>query len=440
MIAGVLWLGHLFGSTPAFKLIPVQFFMVLCSLIPVAVAYRWGERLEGRRGGLIVGGFVASWVDLLLFASHPLSDVIAGDVFMGALYAALPLTTTPGPRRMLVAGALFGLTFVLRMQLGPALLVAAIFACKRDLRSWRALMLGGTAVLLAAACLDWITLGTPLQSIWLNFWLNVVKGVSQDFGIVFPFFFVGLPIAFWGLVSVLIACQLIIGGRRFPALFAVVVTIFVVQSMFLHKEWRFVFPALPPLITLCGIATLQELSDLRRFLGERRSLATPSAAMALGLWSLLSLIVAIGPNYNLQWSLHRELIEAFSLAARQPNLCGLNLVGVGWPATPGSAALPRDIPIYSDTAVGDQRSAASYNVVVSSLLWSLPQPHYRRLTCFSGSWFRNESYLGACVWVRDGGCTPGLAKTPQPNWPRFFLDANRKPRPDRIRMYTHDAG
>src|SRR3954471_24350465 len=92
-IAAVLWLGRLFGSDPAFKLIPVQLFMVLSSLVPVGVAYRWGERLDGLRGGLIVGGFVAVWVDLLYFAPHPLSDVIAGDVLMAGLYAALPLTT-----------------------------------------------------------------------------------------------------------------------------------------------------------------------------------------------------------------------------------------------------------------------------------------------------------------------------------------------------------
>ena len=214
VIAGVLWVGRLFGSDPAFKQIPVQLFMVLCSLIPVTVAYRWGERLDGARGGVIVGGFVALWVDLLYFAAHPLSDVFAADVFMAALYAALPLTTAPGPRRLLIAGLLFGLTFVLRIQLGPALLVAAIFACGRDLRSWRALISGGTVILLAAGLLDWITLGTPFRSIGLNLWLNIAKGVSSDYGTAPAAYFLIAPILFWGIIpAIAVAVQLVIGSN-----------------------------------------------------------------------------------------------------------------------------------------------------------------------------------------------------------------------------------
>jgi hypothetical protein len=299
--------------------------------------------------------------------------------------------------------------------------------------------LGGTAVLLAAACLDWITLGTPLQSIWLNFWLNVVKGVSREFGIVTPFYFVGLPMVSWGLpISILVAAQFVIGGRRFPALLAVVVTIFAVQSLFLHKEWRFVFPALPPLITLCGIAAVQELSDLRRLLGERRSLGLFLTAMVLGVWSLLSLAVAAMPMHQDDFSRRRELLLAFDLAARQPSLCGLNLIGIPWPATPGSAALPGRTPIYLDLSINNPRAAAAYNTVVSNLMVSLPTP-YRRLNCFHGT--RNDSqrlYLSACVWVRDGGCTSGAAKTPRPNWPRYFLNRNGTLRPDRIQMYQRE--
>jgi hypothetical protein len=298
-------------------------------------------------------------------------------------------------------------------------------------------MLGGIGVLLAAACLDWITLGTPLQSIWLNFWLNVVKGVSHEFGVVTPFFFVGLPIMSWGLpVAILVVSQFLIGGRRFPALFAVVVTIFAVQSLFLHKEWRFVFPALLPLITLCGIATVQELSDLRRFLGERQSLKIALAAMALGVWSLLSLDAATGSIHVPEWTRRRELIQAFDLAARQPSLCGLNLIGTPWPATPGSAALPRGTPIYQDLSINNPRAAAAYNIIVSNVLVSLPPPSYRRLNCFRGTRNDNErSHLSACVWVRDGGCTPGAAKTPQPNWPRYFLNSDGTLRRERVQMY-----
>jgi hypothetical protein len=240
----------------------------------------------------------------------------------------------------------------------------------------------------------------------------------------------------WGLpVAILVVSQFLIGGRRFPALFAVVVTIFAVQSLFLHKEWRFVFPALPPLITLCGIATVQELSDIRRFLGERQSLKIALAAMALGVWSLLSLDVAAMPMPQDSLSRKRELILAFDLAKRQRPLCGLNIVAIPWPATPGSAALPDQVPIYNDPSIYDPRTTAAYNVVITNALLVLPNP-YRRLHCYSGSSnYSDRSFLVACVWIRDGSCTPGAAKTPQPNWPRYFLNPDGTLRRERVQMY-----
>jgi len=429
VIACVLWLGHLFGSAPAFKLIPVQLFMVLCSLIPVAVAYRWGERLDGVRGGVIVGGFVAVWVDLLYFASHPLSDVIAADVLMAALYAALPLTTSPGPRRLLIAGVLLGLTFVLRLQLGPALLVAAIFACGRNLRSWGAVVLGGIMVLAAAGLLDWMTLGTPFRSIWLNLWLNIAKGVSSDYGTAPWAYFVIAPILFWGLIpAIAVAVQFAVGSRRFPALFAVVITIFLTQSLIGHKEWRFIFPALQPLITLCGIAVIQEFRDI-----GRKFPPNLAAGMALVAWAGLSLTVAAAPSYQPMWNIRRDLVNAFALAARQPGLCGIGLLDIVWTETPGSAALPLGTPIYVNRAVDLPRYAAGYNVAISKENVTLAG--YRRLGCFRGSANMMGKGESACVWLRDGECSPGVANPAAINWPPFFTDARGRPRQDRIQPY-----
>lgn len=435
-IAAALWLGRLFGSDPIFKLIPVQLFMVLASLMPVGVAYRWGERLDGVRGGLIVGGFVAIWVDFLYFAPHPLSDVIAGDVLMAGLYAALPLTTRPGITRLTVAGILFGLAFVLRVQLGPALLVAAAFACGRSAQAWRALILGGVMVLLASGGLDWLTLGTPFQSIWLNVWLNIVKGVSSDYGTLPAVYFFIAPIFSWGLpLSILIVCQIAIGSRRFPALFAVALTIFLTQSLVPHKEWRFIFPALPPLFTLCGLAVIQEIQDIG---GQRKSptFSNMFAMAAVLIWAGVSLAVALAPSYRPSWTFRNQFIEAFALAASQPGLCAVGLVNVLWIETPGSAALPAGIPIYANRSTEGARDRAGYNVAVSDGLVDLSRDHYRRVGCFSGSLnVKGEYQKTSCVWLRSGECVPGVAKAPPINWPPFFIDTHGKTRPDRIQSY-----
>jgi hypothetical protein len=433
-IAGLLWLGKLFGSDPAFKLIPVQAFMVLASLVPVGVGYRWGERLDGVRGGLIVGGFLAVWVDLLYIAPHPLSDVIASDILMAALFAALPLTTQAGPRRLMLAGALFGLTFVLRMQLGPALLVAAIFACRRDRRRWSALVMGGAIVVLASGTLDWVTLGAPFQSIWLNLWLNIAKGVSSDYGTAPAAYFLVAPIIFWGVpVAILVFAQSVIGGRRFPALFAVAIAIFLTQSAIAHKEWRFIFPALPPLIALCGIAAIRVIRDIGGQPASQLRL-NMLAAVALMIWASVSIAVALMPSYRQHWTLRSELVRAFALASRQPGVCAVNLVDVLWIETPGSAALPAGVPIYANRPGGVSRDSAGYNVAISRENVTLTG--YRRVNCFQGSAdMKGRFQKAACVWVRSGGCALGVAKTPMINWPPYFTDRLGHPRQDRIQPY-----
>lgn len=434
VITAVLWIGGLFGSDPTFKLIPVQVFMVLASLVPVAVGYRWGERLDGMRGGLVIGGFLAVWVDLIYMAAHPLSDVIAADMLMAALYAALPLTAQAGPRRLFLAGALFGLTFVLRFQLGPALLIAAFFACGRDIRAWRALLAGGAIIVLASGLLDWLTLGTPFQSIWLNIWLNIVKGISSDYGTAPAAYFIIAPKLFWGMgAAILVFALAVIGGRRFPALFAVALTIVLTQSIVAHKEWRFIFPALPLLVTLCGIAVIRGMHD---FVGRHAKLVWRNTFAVAGLliWTSTSAAAALMPSYRQHWTSRSESLKAFALVSRQPGLCGLNLIDVEWVDTPGSAALPTGVPIYSDLPPNTHHDLRAYNVAIATQKVSLP--NYRRLECFEGSAnMKGDFQKAICVWTRPGSCTAGSAKMPPINWPRYFADSRGIARQDRIQPY-----
>ena len=429
VMAGPLWIGRRFGADPGAGLTAVRLFLIAVSLVPVAVAYRWGERLRGLRGGLTVGGFAAVWVDLIYFAPHPLSDVIAGDVLMGALYAALPLTTRPSRRRLVVAGALFGLTFVLRFQLAPALLVGALFACGRRPRAWLALACGAAPVVMASGALDWLTLGTPFQSIWLNLWLNLFAHVSQEFGTAGGLFFLDRALAYWGVAILAVLPGCLVGGRRFPALLAVVLTIAVTQTLIDHKEWRFLVPALAPAVTLCGIAAVEQVERLAKARGAD---ALRLTCWAIGLWSALSLLAAVGPPYRHAWVWKRDLLGAFAAAARRPGLCGLGLIDTPWVESPGSVALPPGLPIHVDTADG-LPGAAAYNAAIRRGPGPPLQPPFRRLACFAAGSGRPDGRATSCVWVRPGACRQDAAPQPGPNWPKVLTDARGEPRWDLIR-------
>ena len=439
-IAAALWLGHFWSSRPPMEFLSVQLFMIGFSLIPVGAAYRWGRHFGGTRGGIVAGGFAALWVDLIYIASHPLSDVIASDILTAGLYAALPLSLRPGPVRLAIAGALFGITMVLRVQMAPALLVAGMFACGRSPKAWGAIILGGAVPIFASGCLDWITLGTPFQSIWLNIWLNIFEGISNSFGAEPASFFAHAFWDEWQLALFVVGIQILIGARRFPALLAVALAIIATQSMIAHKEWRFIFPALPLLVTLCGIAAIDEIEMLRSLFPGRRSFALTPAIVLLGAWAAISLLVALGPIYKKQWINGRDFINAFALISNKPRLCGVELVNARWVDTPGSAALPPGVPIYTNRAADAQHDAPGYDAAVSDAAVAMPYP-YRRQACFAG----NPDIHGAprrreCVWFRDGGCTTGIAKNPDPGWPGFFRNKDGTPRMDRIRTYSDWTG
>jgi GPI mannosyltransferase 3 len=285
---------------------------------------------------------------------------------------------------------------------------------------------------LASGALDWVTLGTPFQSVWLNIWLNIAKGISSDYGTAPAGYFFIAPVLFWGLpVAILVFAQSVIGGRRFPALFAAAIAILLTQSAIAHKEWRFIFPAMPLLITLCGIAVLQEITDIRKHWNN----APPNLLTigALTIWSCLSLAAALSPGFRPLWIFRTQFVNAFALASQQSGLCGVNLSDILWIETPGSAALPKTVPIYAG-----QSKYEGYNVAITHENADLRG--FRRVGCFQGGSDWKGTPGSACVWVRGGECMPGLAREPGPNWPRYFSDPYGRPRADRIRPYLHEGG
>ncbi len=452
LIAPVLWLADALGLGPRGAVAAVAGLMLCLSLIPVAVAFRWGEQAKGLRGGVIVGGLAAIWVDLIFMAPHPLADVVATDAFTLALYLALvpPRSEADAPDpsstglRLALAGALFGLVCCLRMQLGPAILVAAGFACGGSWRRWRSLAVGGAVAVAAFGTLDWVTLGTPLQSVWLNFFFNIIGRVSNDFS-TDPalFFLLGLS-EVWGPVSVGVLLLAVFGRHRWPGLFWVAACILLTQSLVAHKEWRFIFPALPPLVILCGLQLTELLPRLEARLTRAANPGQAATALCLAACGAASLFVAEDKIYRLFWTHEREMILALDLLERQPGICGVGMLftsnradtppSYSWLASLGSSASPPRIPQYAAIPDNHWRSAGSYNWAIIATGAQFPPHPFRLVRCFGNdSGQTGADAPQACVFARPGGCDPSVAVQPPINWPAYFLDDQRRIRRDRLK-------
>lgn len=433
VFAALMWLGGLMGDAPWLVNMPVAIFMAAFSCVPVACAYGWGRTVSGRAGGFVAAGFCAVWIDLVYMSNHTLTEVVGANFMVLGLYLGYAGDGIPvSRRRLLWSGVMLGMAFILRFHLSPALAVAAVGICgvTRGWRPWADFLAGAAAPVALAAVLDWITLGLPLQSIWLNFWLNVVVGVSKGAG-VSPFATLLLmPLQVWGPIGFLLVAGAIgFGVRRLPLLLFVALTIFLVHSLFAHKEYRFIYPAIPLLAVLAGVGTshiVQRVQQSRSLHGRGRAVLAGSLVLA---WSALSLSIGASDVFKVPWTRARSQILAFAEISRDPTACGVGVYDMFWTTTGGHTWLPLGVRLHESTPERLPRESAAYNIIVAERGTVIPDPEYKLQACFAGDRdHTGKAHRQDCVWRRPGRCDPGAAPEPGPIWYKF--EAARRYLPD----------
>ncbi|MGH7075202.1 MAG: hypothetical protein ACREFD_13495, partial [Stellaceae bacterium] len=374
-----------------------------------------------------------SWIDLVYMSGHTLDGVVAADVLAVALYLGLPGDGTRLSRqRLWLVGGVLGLTFVLRFQLGPALLVAAAGICgwRGSGKRWLALIAGASIPVLVLGLLDWATLGVPFKSIFINVWVNLALGVSAEAGKE-PFYtYLVLPLDIWGPVGfVAVIGTAAVGARRLPLLAAVAIAMIAVLSFIPHKEYRFIYPAIVLVIILSGVGTSDLIALLRDAI-PRLKAATPAlVGAAILLWCGLSYSIARSAIFSIPWTRERAQIEAFRNVADHRGACGLGLLGVRWTVTPGMSWLPPQVPLV-------QLRPATFDADARAVDYVLARARFRRLTgyertrCFAGDTDASgDAHMRLCLWHRAGGCTTKVAALPV-NWPGVLVKAwHRAPPP-----------
>jgi hypothetical protein len=405
--AGLMELGRLAGPAPDNSLAVIYTVMDLVSLIPVACGFLWGLRAFGLAGAIVVGFVTAVWAELIYFAPHTLSEVVAGNILASALYLAYPDRREVHPRRLFAAGVLFGLTFVLRFHIAPAIAVAVVWVCGLQVRRrWLPLLAGAAIPILAGGLLDALTWQYPFQSIWLNIWLNLHKGISDRFGVVPWFYILGFLGYFWGGAFGFIISLALLGGRRLPLLLAVAATVVATHSLIGHKEYRFIYPALPLIATLAGIGTVEVLNALWGWLRPGLSRGYGVVAVA-ALWSCVGLsLFASAPFQYLLLRFSGE-IAAFRTLSRAPDVCGIALYGIASWETPGYAYLRQGIELYELNSA-DELSAEEnkFNAIVAKQSDIVTERSFVRRVCFDNGYKIRTNQLAepVCIWRRPGPC------------------------------------
>ena len=218
---------------------------------------------------------------------------------------------------------MLGLAAVVRPQLVPAVAVAVIAVGGIRLRSHYPALLAGLALpIVLSGLLDWVTWGWPFHATIMYVYYGA--NFSSGGGINPVYSYIGWEWVAWGLFGVVIVLCALYGALRLPLLFWVAATIFVVHSAVSHKEYRYISPALPLIMTLAGVGSTIAADWLADRLGQpviRRALLV---AVPL-VWTLASVALAASPNRIWFWVRSRGSILAMRAINADKEACGVGI-------------------------------------------------------------------------------------------------------------------
>lgn len=383
------------------------------SLSIPAVAFLWAKRAAGLTAGLTAAFIATVWFELVYYAPTALTESIATSLLLIACWLAWTAETVDR-RRLIWAGLLFGLVFVFRFHLLPAILTAAVVASRGDWRGrLRPMLLAGLGpVVLCNGLLDWVTLGWPFQSVVKNFWINIVEEKSHSFGVMPLGFYFEEYARIWSWWLAPMAALIVLGARGQPMLVAVPLAVVLSHSLVAHKEYRFVLPALPFLLIMAALGTERLARRLGKELAAERWSGVPRwtpLAVLCAAWVLASGLLSASDRWGPEWTRVAPGIAATQALHEREALCGLGLL-TPWSDLAGYTTLHRDVPVFwfGDDTRRLWRSAQSFNYVMARPEQMPPNTGYRLESCPSEICLYRRP--GQCSAPRDVGVSGAMAE------------------------------
>jgi hypothetical protein len=377
---------------PGSYLLAARLALSLLSLATVCCSWGILRRFAGPRAALIGAFLSAVWFELAYFGPKAHAEVVAAHILLLGAYAVFPYFEGLRRRRLVCGGFLLGLAFCLRIQLAPVIAVLGIaILTVNGWRRARYVTLGAMLAIALAGLVDGFTLAYPYASIIGYFRVTMFEGMSDYFGRAPWYFLIAGFARLWGGALVLFLWFGIEGVRKsrpLLLLLAMAAALILAHSAIAHKEYRFVYPALPLLLIpiAAGIDRVVE----RLYPGGAATLAATLAGIAALSW------VTAGGNFRPHFWYRYGETKAFNIIREAPDACGVALHMELWTDTPGYTVLHRDIPIYyayQDADFERLREAANY------VLSRTPVEGYSKIHL----WTQDEKPL--YLYRRDGGCT-----------------------------------
>ncbi len=360
----------------------------LISLTTVWFGFCWAKRVSGIEAAILAAGACAFWYELIIFAPRTLNEVLAAHILLPGLYLGAYAEGQQEKRKLFLAGLLCGLAMSLRIQLFPAVAIAALYFCWSRWRARTPAVFGGILLPVAIfGVVDAITWSYPFQSFFRYFWVNAVQGRSELYGTEPWYWYLAVLLAHLGPILFLA----LLGIRSSPFLGWIALAILAPHSLLAHKEVRYIYPLMPILLTLAALGVMEIAKELKHFFKSPLYFKLATSA-ALVLFALLSAFLAPQFAYWDQKSGSMAMVDRLS---HDPGVCGLGVQGISWFNTGGYTHLHRNVPIVLLSAgPALEQESSSVNAVIA----------YGNGPQLSQGFALTGCSDGVCLYQRTGPC------------------------------------
>lgn len=307
----------------------------LLSVSLVYASYSIGRNLFGERTGRLAAVLATIWYELLYVSPVATPEVLSTYAIVGAL--AL-ITGPASARRAVLVGLLLGASIALRVQyVVPVVALWLVVVIKWRRRCALNSALAAVIVIGFAGLLDAWSWGTAFISYYNNLNFNLLLDKEDAFGSspLFAYFY-WLVAGSAGLCLVAAAYGVVQWKRCWPILL-LVACVLVPHSLVPHKEYRFIFLAVPLLLVLLADAIINGAQRLRLIVGD---LAVVTVALAT-----LVTVSALECVMHGVFARDDRLLATLALSRRHDVAAVLDLTGF-WSRSGGFYYLHHDVPLY----------------------------------------------------------------------------------------------
>jgi hypothetical protein len=335
--------------------------LCLLSLSLIYGLYCLGRNAVSESVGRIAAIIACFWYELVVFAHKPTPECLATYLMVGALVC---LVSRPNWQMALGLGVMGAGTVALRLQYAPAVLVLS-FAMIVLWRSQRIQIVITTVAFVVTLSLvgylDYLTWGIWFGSYYNYYVYNQIYDISSLFGRVFFLYYLGtLILSSAGIfpISIVLAIR-----KRVPLLelwLGLLASILLVHSLIPHKEYRFVFAAVPICILLTAIAH-RDLQQSNRQKPQKPFRLPQRLALFFVAYSCLGILIAT----NLMSK--NSVRQGYLYLSRQTDVSAVLNLKSKWYETGGYYYLHHNVPIYFFRDM-QAISPESYSQYVSDIL------------------------------------------------------------------------